>query len=625
MQEKSGLAYQKDSVANISRRYRHLFRLPARNRLVLYASLPSLLVVTLSKLVLSRFDSSLSIVLYILTAELVFLFSIEIDSLILKRRNKVATFRRLASIALISNSIWLVLAIVGLVVYHFTISDARFLSLVILGAFFAASFRALILGSLFFDRAWHAIPLSFLQPVLLFALIAYGSTLLLPSYFFLSKNLVSALIGGIISIISIEVYLRAINKPTMLRSFKAFDLLQAFLNAWAVGDAVNFEKFLDATSKECRIKSEILEIRSLSSRNGDDSKNNTDRRTALLIVPGVHPGPFYPIGSSNLPGDIFNNLSSKGVIPLTVHSISDHDLNLPSKKQVERFIASLGKAEEVESGNRMSLPQKRVRNKATIHGLAFGSSVLITISQSPYGMEDFPTEVREKIESCALSAGFKNVFVIDTHNSEGLKPNEEECGDAVEAACEVINALKNAPQHEFDVSFSHSSELNGWSAPDIGPAGVGLILFETRVDGLKDGKRFCLLVFDANNSVVSFREKVIELFEKENDSKILELCTSDTHVTAAKTLDAKGYLALGDAVSPEKIASALGELYKIAKSRLGQGNFSSLVVRSRVKTIGSEVLTNFSGLLDAASSVAKNGARILALVAIVLTATVALL
>jgi predicted neutral ceramidase superfamily lipid hydrolase len=124
---------------------------------------------------------------------------------------------------------------------------------------------------------------------------------------------------------------------------------------------------------------------------------------------------------------------------------------------------------------------------------------------------------------------------------------------------------------------------------------------------------------------VSFREKVIELFEKENDSKILELCTSDTHVTAAKTLDAKGYLALGDAVSPEKIASALGELYKIAKSRLGQGNFSSLVVRSRVKTIGSEVLTNFSGLLDAASSVAKNGARILALVAIVLTATVALL
>ena len=58
--------------------------------------------------------------------------------------------------------------------------------------------------------------------------------------------------------------------------------------------------------------------------------------------------------------------------------------------------------------------------------------------------------------------------------------------------------------------------------------------------------KFCFVIVDANNSKLGFREEVFKDFEKIAGVRILELCTSDTHVTAAKTSGAKGYVALGD-------------------------------------------------------------------------------
>jgi putative membrane protein len=588
--------------------------------LILYASVPVFFAAIISRAIISGFYP-IPIVATVVVTEALLFVSTEVDSIFLKGRNKVATFRRLMSIALISNSFWLILTLVGLAVYALTGSPARFLSLLLLGMFFSASFRALILGSLFFDHHLQAIPLSFLQPLFLFVSVTYPSGLLSPFVLFTSTTLVVSLIGGAITLLGIEVYLAIVNKPTTIKSFRAFDLLQAFLNAWAVEDATNFERFLDATSRQSVIRSEIL---SISSSNPGGS-NRTLPQTVLVIVPGVHPGPFYPIGSSNLPGDIYGKLRTGAVLPLTVHSISDHDLNLPSKKQVERYVSSLQSGKVVDSGAKMSLPVTARKNKATVHGILFGSSVLLTITQAPYGMEDFPAEVRKDIEAFSEKQGYRNVFVIDTHNSEGPKPGEEESRDAVAAASDVLVRLRNSTQYDFEVGFSHSSELAGWGAPDVGPGGVGMLVFKVHAAGEDASPSFfSLIIVDANNSAVTFREKVIKSFEERGGASVLELCTSDTHITAAKTADAKGYLALGDRISVDKMVELLLHLDSRAKSRLASGSFSSSISDADIKTIGSEVLSDFSGLLDAASSVAKNGARVLAIIALAITIVTAL-
>ena len=118
---------------------------------------------------------------------------------------------------------------------------------------------------------------------------------------------------------------------------------------------------------------------------------------------------------------------------------------------------------------------------------------------------------------------------------------------------------------------------------------------------------------------------MIANFEINSSSKLLEICTSDTHVTAAKASNPKGYLALGDVSTPEGFSLILLSLFERAQMRLGLGSFATSDSSSSVKTIGGEILNNFSGLVDETSSVAKKGAQALGILAVLITGIVALL
>ncbi len=130
---------------------------------------------------------------------------------------------------------------------------------------------------------------------------------------------------------------------------------------------------------------------------------------------------------------------------------------------------------------------------------------------------------------------------------------------------------------------------------------------------------------DANNSKLGFREDAFKEFERITGGRILELCTSDTHVTAAKTSSAKGYLALGDLISVDGFVSVLNSLHDAARNRAGVGSFDATSVTSPVKTIGSKILKDFSGLTDYTLFTAKRGAKILGVlsVAIIIIAAIA--
>ena len=114
-------------------------------------------------------------------------------------------------------------------------------------------------------------------------------------------------------------------------------------------------------------------------------------------------------------------------------------------------------------------------------------------------------------------------------------------------------------------------------------------------------------------------------FEEKTNSRLLEICTSDTHVTAARALGAKGYLALGDSTSSDELAALIIALYEKANSRLRDASFSSFFVDSTVKTAGEELLDEFSGLLDSTINVAKKGAVLLAFLGIIVVILVVLL
>ncbi|MCL4519276.1 MAG: DUF2070 family protein [Thaumarchaeota archaeon] len=590
---------KEDSTANIARRYRHLFRLPIAPISIIYASIPALLVALLVRYFLH--DGALYILSFAVLTEVLLLLGIEIDRQVLKKKSRIATFRRLASISIMSNSIWLIVSLVAIFVLAITKSDGRFLAVVILGSFFAMAFRALVFGSVFYRKTLYGLPLAIVQP----AFVLLPSVLSLKFFSLYSISILSSLVAGFIGLAALELYLSSINRVQKLGQFRPIHLLQAFLDAWTLEDARAIERFLELVGRERVVETTTIKLDSLE-------------KSALLIVPGVHPGPFYPIGSSNLPYDIYSKLHSSTLTPMTVHSISDHDLNLSSRSQVEKYVYSLSSMKPTEEGSSISLPVVKKKNKATVSGIAFGSTALIALTQAPDGMEDFPVSLREEIEREAERLGFQ-AFIIDTHNSEGSKPSDEECKDALDATRHVLEELKVAERHEFDFGFAHSSELGLDLGRDIGPAGFGLKSQPFCLEA------FALVIVDANNAHLGFRDKVFELFESRNKTRILELCTSDTHVTAAKTKDAKGYVALGDLVSAEVFETSLSSLYERARAAMKDGRYSVSLVKTAVKTIGSEVLEDFSGLLDATISTAKNGAVVLGILAMVLIAAVAII
>jgi putative membrane protein len=592
---------RKDSSYNLSRRYRHLFRLPSSIRGVLFASIPTIL---LALLVQSTFHVALAkLVVFALATELTLLATIEIDQQLLKRRSGVATYRRLAAIAIISNTLWLVPGLLGLLDLFLTHIEGRFLALIILGMFFAISFRAFVFGSVFYRNTIHGLPLAFLQP----ALLAIAMTFPWAKIFTAGFQLIAAGLAGLVLVIAIEVYLRSINSAP-LGDLKPLQLLQAFLSAWTLEERATIEDILEKVSRSTQVKTSMMKI------DGKSSEEN-----ALLVVPGIHPGPFYPIGSSNLPDDIYSKLRTAETIPLTVHSISDHELNLPSKLEVENYVTSLKHAERIDQGRSMTLPCVKKQGKATVTGITFGSTCVIALTQAPYGMEDFPTEVRKEIEERAVRLGFKLTLVIDTHNSEGAKPNDAECQDAIGAASAVIEELSRSKQQSFRIGFAHTSEIKTSAHEDIGPAGMGLLYFDLGADS-----SFCLVIVDANNCKLGFREKVFQEFERTTGNRILELCTSDTHVTAAKTPTAKGYLALGDLISTNDFVAILNVLLEKARNRVAEGSFSASSVLSHVRTIGSEILEEFSGLTDSTLSTAKRGAKLLTVLVMALVIIVAI-
>jgi len=51
-----------------------------------------------------------------------------------------------------------------------------------------------------------------------------------------------------------------------------------------------------------------------------------------MILPDLHPGPFHPVGGSDIPHKIYKTMNSSAMV---LHSISDHSLNLPSQQDVQ--------------------------------------------------------------------------------------------------------------------------------------------------------------------------------------------------------------------------------------------------------------------------------------------------
>lgn len=565
-----------EATANLRRRYSLLFRLPSYRA---SATISVLSVVALS--LLPTFSTTLSAVTYLLPSGLaLLLFSFLVERALLTNY-PVATSRRLMVTSYVANGCWIAFSLLGLAL-SFLLPNS-FSSLFILGFFVTVAFRILIFVSAICGGDLKGVVAAIFQPLILFILFyAVARNLMLSGF--------ASFMLGSLFVVSVGIYLVLVDRASGAKTLKSLKMLRAFLEAWAADKPDLLERLIEERSEEAQIKTYLLTF-------------STDHANPAIVVSDVHPGPFAKVGSSNIPFEMQRRLSDR-FSPLILHSFSSHDLNLPSKRDVELLLKSLDDLKSIDSSRVCTEFLTETYGRATVSGIAFDGSALLTITLAPEGMEDFPRYIGDEIRAAAAELGFRDLVVVDAHNSQGETNSTSELNDIVAASKKLLQKLSTSPKYSFKVGFSHSSEIGFRFKQDVGAGGIGVLLFEV------DGKRFLLVGVDANNAVKGLRERLVNGV-KVDGVKVVEICTSDTHFASGKARSPLGYSPLGELTEVDEIIEAVRALTKKAEERLAEATVTTKLAYAQVKVMGDKILNEFSRIFDNVFKVVKSGGKIL--------------
>ena len=313
-----------------------------------------------------------------------------------------------------------------------------------------------------------------------------------------------------------------------------------------------------------------------------------------MVLPGIHPGPYHPVGGSNIPYQIYKNLSSSAMI---MHSISDHALNLPSRNEVEKFLKDLENSKVKEEGMQCTEPVTVQINKARVTGLLFGNNPLLFLSLSPQGMEDLPSYMKTEIVQYANNRNYARTLIVDTHNAMGEEISKEDGEDMLKAAKSCLDTLITKESFPIKFGYANTDEMDVWTE-DLGMGGLGIVCLKI------NEKKYFLGWADSNNMENGVREKITDIFAK-RDYQLIEICTSDTHYAPVKARNRNGYYQLGLITSADKLAKWFFEIAKNAENNTASAKFEILENESNVKVMGQGIYEDYSKALDNSLKITK--------------------
>ncbi|MFB5635491.1 MAG: DUF2070 family protein [Nitrosopumilus sp.] len=358
--------------------------------------------------------------------------------------------------------------------------------------------------------------------------------------------------------------------------------IQAYLASQG-NDFADAEELMEQRSSETKVSTSQIKF---STHDG--------QKEFRMVLPGIHPGPYHPVGGSNIPYLIYKNLSSSAMI---MHSISDHALNLPSRNEVEKYLKNLEKSKVKEEGMKCTEPVTVQINKARVTGLLFENNPLLFLSLSPHGMEDLPSYIMTEIVQYAKNRNYTRTMIVDCHNAMGEEISKEDGEDMLKAAKSCLDSLITKDSFPIEFGYANTDEMDVWTE-DLGMGGLGIICLKL------NEKKYFLGWADSNNMENGVREKIIDIFAKK-DYQLLEICTSDTHYAPVKARNRNGYYQLGLITSADKLAKWFFEIAKKAEQNTGKAKFEILENETNVKVMGQGIYEDYSKALDNSLKITK--------------------
>lgn len=556
----------------LASRYRHLFVLPSTGLLLVYAGAITVLLC----LIANRTSLPLS---FALAFSIFLLSSLAISSALQTAGLKtIANARRIIATLIAGGAAWLFCAACGAAYAFATGSQSALTNAILVGAFVCAGLEFLIINGVFVKSTLLSLLLAAVYPAPTFTIIRLDR--------FSGSVGIEAWSIGALAFVIIGAFVPILKRKKTSRGHNSLDLFRSFMRTWVGGDARELEGIIAEHSETTKVVTKVMR---LGSPNGD----------IFIALPGIHPGPFFPLGSYDLPGVISRAFEGEGKV-MTLHRAGGHERNLVAAADAARYASTL---REFSRSIQLTYEASTIRGpassqigKATINSWAFQNDLVATISFAPLGSDDLSSDVEKELGRKGAEAGLET-WVVDAHNSIAPRQEVPDTGD--EGWQRLFGLINTAEARHFRAAYSNSMELGFHSKGDLTENGIGLLMLES------GGTKWVLALADSNNAVPPLRAEVAACLES-SGYKLIEFCTSDTHNLAAKGLTvSRGYKALGEETPVESIAGLVTELAKLAEARLSQYSYGSGELTTDERVFGSKALKEFATMTQSSSELAK--------------------
>ena len=477
--------------------------------------------------------------------------------------------------SLFGNMLWVVTILMGLL-SSLVLSKETSLFFITFGMILFASFRIGLYTTTLGASLKKAWAIAFIQPLAIFFV-------LIPQELWISMLSNPIAIGYGFSFLIIatawSIVTDRAGRPGMKSTHKT---IQAYLASQG-NDVEDAEELMEEHATETKVGTSQIKF---SSQDGT--------KEFRMVLPEVHPGPYHPVGGSNIPYLIYKNLSSSAMV---MHSISDHALNLPSRNEVDNYLKNLQNFEIKEEGMKCTEPVVVQINKARVTGMLLGNNPLLFLSLSPHGMEDIPSYMKKEIEQYGNNRNFTKIMTVDCHNAMGEEISKEDGEDMLKAAKSCLDSLILKNSFPIEFGYANTNDMDVWTE-DLAMGGLGITCLKI------NNKKYFLGWADANNMENGIREKIIENFSNKGYN-LLEICTSDTHYAAVKARNRNGYYQLGLITSADKLSKWFMEIAENAQSNMTSAKYEILENETEVKVMGQSIYEDYSKALENSLKITK--------------------
>ena len=558
-----------DDIQNIHGRYKFTLINPASFYISLIFS-----VVTASII------SALTIFIYLESGEIIFALPAVIAVLLAiqyfdSRFTRHKEYSKSLHMSLFGNVLWLI-TVVGGIIGSAILSKELSVFYIAVGMYIFASFRIGIMTTTLGISLKKSCVLCFVQPLAMFLI-------LIPIDMLSILYDIQSLAFGIIFLAVACVWSYLTNRTGLPVIKSTHKLLQAYLQSVSRNDPRDMESIILETSKSSNVTTSQIRFYT-----GDEEND------FRMVLPDIHPGPFSPVGGSDIPHQIYKTMNSSAMV---LHSVSDHSLNLPSQQDVQSYLNDLSKSSVSTKGLTCTEPVTVQLNKARVVGMRLDKAAILLLSLSPHGMEDVPLYIKTEIEQVAKNRNFDSILVVDSHNAMGGKISQEDSQDMLTAAKNALDILVTKTDFPLKYGYANSKSMN-IQADDLAGGGIGMLCLAF------DQKKYFLCWADANNMENGVREKIVAHLQN-NGCNLVEMFTSDTHFTTMGVRNSNGYYQLGIVTESEKLENWCLSIAKKAEENIVSGQFEILENKAQVRVMGSGIFEHLSIALDSSLKMTK--------------------